>query len=418
MRASDVVVVGAGQAGLAVSSLLTRDGIDHVVLERDAIGARWRTRWDSFTLVTPNWQLRLPGSAYGGPDPDGFLARDDVVTHLEGYAASFDAPVRPGTEVTGVTARPGRGYTVMTSEGPVVASSVVVAVGTFQRPRRPRVGRPSPAVQEVHSSGYRNPAELPPGAVLVVGSGQSGAQIAEELHEAGRQVFLSVGSAPRLPRRYRGRDIMRWAEAIGFYERGLDALETPAERFAPNPHVSGRGGGRTLNLHRFARDGITLAGRIAGIDGTRVRLGSDLRENLVKADSVAAEFCRRIDAHIAEARVGAPEPDESNTDEYRGTDGFEQPVREELDLAREGVTSIVWASGFSFDFSWVRPVARDPFGYPVQRRGVTDSPGLYFVGLHFLDTFKSGLLYGVGEDAAYVAAHIAGRPAGAVTPVA
>jgi putative flavoprotein involved in K+ transport len=404
----DVVVIGGGQAGLATSAQLRRWGIEHVILERESIASRWRRRWDSFTLVTPNWQIRLPDGEYEGRDPDGFLPRDEVVAHLERYADRIEAPVRLGVTVSEVVAHDG-GYRVTTDDGPLDARNVVVAVGTHQTPRRPRLGRLDPGILELHTADYRNPGALPPGGVLVIGSGQSGMQIAEDLMLAGRPVVLSVGKTGRLPRRYRGRDIFRWAEFIGFYERTPDMLESPAERFSSNPAVSGARGGHTVNLHRFARDGARLTGKIAAMDGHRVTFADDLHANLAFADAVAGGFRQLIDQRIAERGESAPEPDPSNTDEHDGTEGFDQPGFAELDLRREGIASVLWASGFAWDFSWVRPAALDAFGYPIQRQGVTDSPGLYFVGLHFLHRFKSGLLLGVGEDAGHVADSIATR---------
>lgn len=405
MRTIDVLVIGGGQAGLSISYLLSQDGVDHLVLERNSIGSAWRSRWDSFTLVTPNWTVRLPGAAYGGSDPDGFMPRDEIVAHLERYAASFGAPVRTGVEAIEVAANANGRYRVETTNGPLEARAVVVATGTFQTPRRPALGSLPEDVLDLHSSAYRNPDALPAGAVLVVGSGQSGAQLAEELLEAGRRVFLSVSRAPRIPRRYRGRDLVRWFEEMGFV-RTVDQLETPAQRFSASAHVSGKRGGHTLNLHRFARDGMTLIGRVAAIEDGTIILADDRDANLANADTAAAEIRRAVDDFVAQARIDAPTADDENSDDYAGDDGFRQPSIERIDLAHEQVTSVVWSAGYGFDFSWVRPVALDETGYPVHRRGVTDSPGLYFLGLHFLHTMKSGLLWGVGDDADYLAGEI------------
>lgn len=405
MSSPVVVVVGSGQAGLSISYLLTRESIEHVVLERDSIGSAWRNRWDSFTLVTPNWTVRLPGAAYGGSDPDGFMPRDEILAHLQRYAASFGAPVRTGVTATEVTANANGGYRVETTAGPLDARAVVVAAGTFQTPRRPTLGSLPEGVLDLHSSAYRNSDALPPGAVLIVGSGQSGAQIAEELLEAGRRVFLSVSRARRVPRRYRGRDLARWFETMGFV-RTVDQLDSPAERFSANAHVSGKRGGHTLNLHRFARDGMTLVGRVVAIEDGAISLADDRDGNLANADAAAAETRHAVDGFVAQAGIDAPTADDENSDDYAGDDGFRQPALERIDLAREQVTSVIWSAGYKFDFSWVRPVALDETGYPVHRRGVTDSPGLYFLGLHFLHTMKSGLLWGVGDDADYLAGEI------------
>ena len=405
MASTDVLVIGGGQAGLAASAMLTGEGVDHVVLERTAVGGGWRRRWDSFTLVTPNWTVRLPGAEYDGPEPDGFMPRDEVVTHLERYAERTAAPVVTGVEATEVTEHDGR-YRIATTDGPYDARAVIVATGTFQRPKRPRIGAPPPGVLDLHSSDYRSPDQLPPGGVLVVGSGQSGAQIAEELNEAGRPVTLAAGRAGRAPRRYRGRDMFRWLEVIGLFGRPKEALDSPAERFDANPHVSGKRGGHTLNLHRFARDGIRLTGRLTGIDGRIVRFASDLPANLTAADQFATGLREGLDKFIAEAGIDAPPPDPA--DDYEGLDGFDQPAITELDLVAEGIGTILWSAGYAWDFSWVRPARLDEFGYPIQRPDYTDSRGLYFLGLHFLHTQKSGLLYGVGDEARAIAAHIAG----------
>lgn len=410
MHSHDVVVIGGGQAGLAISFLLSEAGVDHVILEREAIAARWRSRWDSFTLVTPNWMIRLPGAEYSGPDADEFMPRDEVVDYLEHYAASFSAPVRLATEATQVETNTNDGYVIQTNDGPITTRAVVVASGSFATPRRPRIGELRPEVADVHSSQYRNPDSLPPGGVLVVGSGQSGAQIAEELHEAGRRVVLSVSRAPRLPRRYRGRDVTRWIVEMGVFDIPAERLESPAQRFAASAHASGKRGGHTLNLHRFARDGITLVGRVNSIADGVVGFADDLATNLTRADEASAGIRRAIDGYIAERTIDAPPVDEENTDEYYGDDGFRQRAVHEIDLATERLGSVIWSAGYGFDFSWVEPVTLDDWGYPVQRRGVTDAPGLYFLGLHYLHTPTSGLMFGVGDDArnvvSYLLAHL------------
>jgi putative flavoprotein involved in K+ transport len=259
-------------------------------------------------------------------------------------------------------------------------------------------------VFQIHSSAYRNPDQLPPGAVLVVGSGQSGCQIAEELLAHGRAVYLCTCGADRLPRRYRGDDSMHWLARMGFLERTVDQLPSPAARFAPNPHVSGKDGGHTINLHRFYRDGMKLLGYLRDGQGTRLDIAPDLKENLAAADKAAQEFKQGVDKFIQEQGLNIPEEKGSEP-----RDGYEAPVTTELDLDAAGIGTIVWGTGYSFDFSWVQFPIWDDFGYPVQQRGVTDQPGLYFVGLHWLHTIKSGLLIGVGDDAAHVVEHIEAR---------
>jgi putative flavoprotein involved in K+ transport len=413
MPRHDVVVIGGGQAGLATSALLTRRGIEHIVLERDRIASKWRQRWDSFTLVTPNWQIRLPGGEYAGDEPDLFLPRDTFVAHLEAYARSTEAPVREAITATEVTATDD-GYRVATSHGPIDARAVIVATGAWQRPVRPPIGDLAPDIHELHSHDYRNPGALPAGGVLVVGSGQSGAQLAEELARSGRDVVLATSSAGRLPRRYRGEDMMRWAHRIGFYDRRADALPSPKDRFAANAHLSGTNGGHTLNLHRFAHDGIRLAGRLTAIDGHHVTFADDLAPNLRAADTFAADLQTAVEDAIRDGRApdtGSPD----DLEDYPGLDGFDAAQLPALDLRSEGITTVLWSSGFRWDFSWVRPAPLDDWGYPIQRRGMTTSPGLAFVGMHFLETYKSGLLIGVGDDADHVVGHVA-QHLGAVAP--
>lgn len=408
----DTVIIGGGQAGLALSRLLTDQDRDHVVLEREhQLASSWRRRWDAFRLVTPNWQLRLPGHHYDGDDPDGFLARDEVVAHLVDYAGSFDPPVRFGVTATLVT-RDGDGYRVETTDGTHRARNVVVATGTFQDPSLPAASRTAPGhVEQVHSSDYRNATTLPDGGVLVVGSGQSGCQIARELHEAGRDVHLSVGSATRLPRRYRGRDGMWWAIQLGITDQTVDELDSPAERFEPNPQISGQDGGRDVNLHDFARDGITLLGRLADIRDGCAHFAGDLHERLAAADRAAAGFRDAVDALVDRAGLDAPEEAVSEP-----RDGFDREQVPELDLDEAGISTILWATGYTFDYGWIDLPILDEHGYPVQRRGVTEYAGLYFLGLHWMHMLKSSLFLGVGDDAAHVAAHIARRDPGAGTP--
>jgi putative flavoprotein involved in K+ transport len=405
----EVAVIGAGQAGLAASRHLTEQGRDHVLLERAGqVGERWRTdRWDSLTLVSPNWSLRLPGFSYAGDDPDGFLSRAGVVDYLEDYAASFGPPVRFGTEVTSVTAQPaGTGFLVSTDAGRIAADTVIVATGPYHSPALPAAAARLPAgVRQLHSATYRNPGELPPGAVLVVGTGQSGAQIAEELYLSGREVFLSVGSSGRAPRRYRGRDIIWWLLTVGFFDETFEEAHEPKSREGGIPHLSGKDGGHSLNLHRFARDGVRLLGGVRGAAGGTLRLAGDLYKNLAKADGFAAFAAEAIDSFIAQTGLDAP-PDE---DESPLRDGFATESVLELDLAAAGITSVVWATGYRYDFGPIRFDVFDQHGYPVQRQGVTAVPGLYFLGLQWMHTRKSATFWGVGEDAEHIVGHIAGR---------
>jgi putative flavoprotein involved in K+ transport len=400
----ETIIVGGGQAGLAASYCLKQQGREHLVLERaDRPGSAWRQRWDSFTLVTPNWSFRLPGAPYSGDDRDGFLPRDEILGVFERYAASQELPIRFGVDVTAVEPLAGRpGYLVRTVGADFEAQNVVVATGMYQRPKIPTFGSGLPTdVLQLHSTQYRNPAGLPSGAVLVVGSGQSGCQIAEELYQSGRRVFHSVGSTGRAPRRYRDKDTYEWLVLTGFFDRTPDVLPSPKARFAPDPHLSGAGGGHTLNLHRFARDGVTLLGHLRSAADGRLDAAPDLHESLHKADQFEAQLVKLIDDYIANNGPDAPEerlPELS--------DGFDQAVITELDVRTAGITSVVWAAGYRFDFSLVKLPVCDEDGYPVQERGVTRYPGLYFVGLPWLHTRKSGLLLGVAEDAEYITGRI------------
>lgn len=408
---TNTVVIGGGQAGIVTSYHLSQRDVEHVVLEQAAVlFPKWRSRWDSFTLVTPNFQLQMPEFEYDGDDPDGFLTRDEVIAYLEEFAASFDPSVRFGVRATSVERNGKNTYRVETNNGTWEAENVVVAAGTFQKARIPAFSDAvSEDVVQLHSRDYRNPESLPEGAVLVVGAGQSGSQIAEELNESGRKVYLSASNVERLPRRYRGQDSMRWLNKTGFVDRTVDELESPAERFSPNPRISGKDGGRTLNLHQFARDGVRLLGRVEGADGTKVYLAPDLHASLRTADEFAAEFKQNIDKFIAKTGRDAPEPPAGPAPQ----DGYDVDIVRELDLEAEGISTIIWATGYTFNFSWVKLPLLDEYGYPVQERGVTQHAGLYFVGLHWLHTIKSGLLFGVSDDAEHVANHIASRHSGA-----
>jgi putative flavoprotein involved in K+ transport len=413
----ETVVVGGGQAGLAVSYHLGRRGRGHVVLEQAAqAGNAWRNgRWDSFTLVTPNWTVRLPGAEYHGPLPGGFMPRDEIVARFECYVADFHLPVRYGARVTAVEpdAR-GDGYLVRTAAEIFEAANVVVATGLYQQPKALPLRADLPArIDQLPSNRYRNPGALRDGAVLVVGSAQSGSQIADELYHAGRRVFLCVGGAGRFPRRYRGKDIVDWLQRVGFFDHPVDALRSPKEKFGANPHLSGRDGGRTLNLHQFARDGVALLGHLRGLRGDTLHLSPDVKESLAKADKAEKDITASIDRLIREQGLDAPP---EILPELR--DGYLAPEITELDLSSAGITTVIWAMGFTFDFRLVRLPVFDDDGYPAQRRGVTARPGLFFVGLPWLHKRMSGLLLGVGDDADFIADAIAARtrPTGRSSP--
>ena len=404
---TNTVIVGGGQAGLSVSYFLKKLRVDHLVLEQaDLPGDAWRNhRWDSFTLNTPRWQSRLPGDRFGSEDADGFMPKDEIAARFEKLARPL--PVRYGARVVAIERISASGTYVVEIDGgeQVTARNVVVATGLHQTPKIPSLSRDFPShIRQLHSDGYRNPEKLPPGAVLVVGSAQSGAQITEELYESGRKVFLAVGRAGRTPRRYRGRDANWWIDRLGHYDRRVSELPSPKAKFSGKPHISGTKGGHTINLHQFAHDGVTLLGRLAGVSGGVVMLAGDLRDNLAAADRSEADLVKAVDAHVAQTRMVAPEETLPAL-----TYGFAQPVLTELDLKAAGITNVIWATGYNFDFSIVRLPVVDGDGFPIQTRGVTAYAGLFFVGLPWLHTAKSGLIYGVGEDASYIADRIAER---------
>ena len=406
MQHFNTVIIGGGQAGLAVSYYLQQHQIEHVVFEQaQQAGNAWRnSRWDSFSLLTPNWTLQMPGAEYQGNDPDGFLPRDEIVAYFENYVNKFNLPVQYGVTAATVELSENSGsYQVTTDRDVFQADHVVVATGMFQAPKMPAFAASlSSRITQLHSSAYRNPQSLPEGAVLVVGSAQSGCQITEELYESGRKVYLCVGSAGRAPRRYRGRDVFYWLKQAGFFDRTVDKLPSPKAKFSGNPHLSGKDGGHTINLHQFVRDGVQLLGRITGGENHKVMLAGDLHESLAKADKFEADIIKIIDDFIA--KNGIDLPIESLPD-FR--DGYAVEEIRELDLDSEGINTIIWAQGYAFDFSLVKLPVTDNDGYPIQQRGVTNYPGLYFVGMPWLSKYKSGLLVGVGEDAAYIASHIA-----------
>ncbi len=401
-----VAVIGGGQAGLSVSHFLKRRGLDHLVFERHSVGHAWRAeRWDSFCLVTPNWQCRLPGHPYAGPDPDGFMVRDDIVRYVEGFAAAVKPPLREGVDVTALGRRPDGTFTLATTEGPYTASNVVLAVSGYHRPNLPRVAERLPeSVVQVHSSRYRNPEQLPPGGVLVVGTGQSGCQIAEDLHLAGRQVHVSVGSAPRSPRHYRGRDAIRWLDEMGQYAMTVaDHPKGKLVRRQANHYMTGRDGGREIDLRRFAAEGMRLYGRLLDIRGAELSFAPDLRAKLDAADAVYLGIRGLIDRHIAESGIDAPE---AAAYVPAWEPEAETPA---LDLAAAGIASVVWGTGFRSDWSWVDVPCFTGAGYPEHERGVTGVPGLMVVGLPWLNSWGSGRFSRIAEDAEHVVDAIVGR---------
>jgi putative flavoprotein involved in K+ transport len=402
MERVDVLVIGGGSAGLSVGHELASRGIDHLVLERGRIGQAWRGRWDSFCLVTPNWTMRLPGGEYDGDDPDGYLPRDEIVAHLERYAATSSAPVREGVEVRTLDRdADGAGFVARTSSGDVRAARVVLATGAYQRAHRPPGASALPAdILAIDVEAYRNPDALPPGRILIVGSGQSGCQLAEELHEAGRDVVLSCGRAPWVPRRIDGMDVVWWGQVTGFLDQSVSDLRTPEARLYSNILATGHGGGHDLHLRTLRALGVTLVGHFRGVDGRTALFAPDLSATVAWGDDRYREFAGLV-ATAAE-RLDRTRPELPDPPAFDGN----APDRVSLD----GFGAVLFSGGFRPDYaSWLPwPEAFDEQGFPRQVDGAsTVVDGLYFVGVHFLRTRKSSILLGVGEDAAVVAGRIA-----------
>jgi putative flavoprotein involved in K+ transport len=369
------------------------------------VAETWRTcRWDGFFLNTPNWAQMLPGHSFAGPDPDGFAPLAEVIAYLEEYASAVGPDMREGVEVTRLRPDGDGDLVAETGDEELRARNVVVATGAYQQPAWPAAGQQAPAdVFQLHTSDYRRPGQLPDGNVLVVGSGQSGCQIAEELLGAGRGVFLSVGRCTWLPRRYRGRDIIRWGIDIGLMDQTVDTLPAPEAKLACNPPVSGNGGGHDCNPRWLARRGAALVGRVEGFDGSRVRLAPGLEENLAKGDAFEQELLGKLEEYITAFGLELPEPEPPEDDDVGGA------AADELDLHTAGISTILWATGFRPDYRWIDLPVTDDLGWPLQTRGVTAVPGLYFVGVHWLHKRKSSLFLGVGEDAEHIVSTISAR---------
>jgi putative flavoprotein involved in K+ transport len=390
-----MVVIGGGQAGLAVSHELLALGIEHVVLERNRVAETWRRRWDSFCLVTPNWTLDLPGAPYAGDDRDGFALRDEIVDYLEQYAA--DLPVHTGVTVDRLEPSPTGGFLLRTSDGQRTANTVVVCTGAYQRPHRPTFGGVFPRdLTVIDAEGYRNPAGLPAGRILVVGSGQTGCQIAEELCQSGREVFLACGRAPWAPRRPAGRDIVTWLNETTWFHTPANALPAPAARLFANIQTTGKNGGHNLHYRTLQAMGVELVGHLAGVDEHHVRFADDLADSVAWGDARYADFGRLFAAQLGGRAPHWPDPSPFRAD---------PPV--ELNLREFG--AVIFTSGFRPDYNgWLQFPAFDSMGFPITNDGAsTVVPGLYFCGVHFLRTRGSSLLFGVGEDAAVVARAVA-----------
>ena len=402
-----VAIVGGGQAGLSISYCLKERGLDHIIFEKNKIGYAWSSkRWDTFCLVTPNWQCRLPGYHYSGDDPHGFMQRDEIVQYIKAYAASFDPPLKEGIEVSKVRKNEAAGvFEIATSLGDFTADQVVIAVGGYHTPKLPTLAARFPeAIVQLHSSEYKNPQSLPDKAVLVVGTGQSGCQIAEDLHLAGKQVHLCVGGAPRSPRRYRGKDVVDWLDQMGYYDLSIDDHpQKEKARSNTNHYVTGRGGGREIDLRQFALEGMQLHGKLKQVSGSTLEFSPNLKQNLDQADAVAENIKKSIDGFIEKNQIQAP------------TELPYQPVWQPetealtLDYEQANIGAIIWSTGYQSDFSWVEVPVFDGRGYPGHDRGVTGVRGLYFLGLPWLYTWGSGRFSGVARDATYLADTIAAK---------
>ena len=399
----NTVVVGAGQAGLAMSAHLRDHQIDHVVLERHSIAERWRNaRWDSLVMNGPAWHDRFPARHFDS-DPDGFPGKDEVTRYFEDFAKQIEAPIHCGVEVTGTTTLPQGGYQVETSQGDIHADHVVAATGPFQIPVIPPIV-PDGVVNQLHSFDYHNPAQLPDGAVMVVGAGSSGAQIADELLRSGRKVFLSIGPHDRPPRSYRGKDFVWWLGALGKWQ-----MKTPpAGREHVTIAVSGAYGGNTVDFRKFADRGMVLLGMTEAYDSGVISIADDLAKNIADGDANYLGLLAEADAYIDAHGLDLP-PEEDAKIIGADPDCVKTPIRQ-INLAEQGVTTIIWATGYVQDFSWLKVDAFDANGKPAHNRGVAKADGIYFLGLPWLSMRGSSFIWGVWEDAKYLAAQISNRP--------
>jgi putative flavoprotein involved in K+ transport len=394
-----VLIVGGGQAGLSMSARLQEQNIDHLIFEKNTMMHSWKTqRWDSFTLVTPNWQCELPNHPYDGDDPKGFMKREEIIAYLNRFSAKVKPPILEGVSVEKVSKLDNGQFHVATTKGEFTADQVVIASGGYLKPIVPRMAERIPeSVLQIHSNQYKNSQQLPDGGVLVVGSGQSGAQIAEDLHIDGKKVFLATGNAPRVARFYRGKDVVEWLDDMGYYQKSVD--EHPLRegvRDNTNHYVTGRDGGREIDLRKFSLEGMELFGLMENYQDGQLIFKPNLAENLNAADDTYKNINARIDAFIEKNDIDAPvEPPYQPVWEPK-------EERENIDLAASGITSIIWCIGFTPDFSWLDLPVFNGMGAPVHRRGVANEEGVYFIGLPWLHTWGSGRFSGVAADATYL----------------
>ena len=398
-----VVIIGGGQAGLTVSWYLQKKGIEHAVLERHQKFHSWReNRWDSFCLVTPNWQCKLPNFPYQGDDPDGFMLKDEIVEYLDGFAESFDPPICENVEVKKVS-KTEDGYDVLTSDRAWQCEQVVIATGGYDAPIVPRYAEHlDPSIMQMHSKDYRRPNQIPEGASLIVGTGQSGVQIMEDLVRDGRKVHLAVGPAPRSPRKYRGRDATDWLYDMGHYDITIAEHPDPHKALSQTNHyMSGRDGGKEIDLRRFVveRD-ISLYGSLSDMSGSKLNFLPDLRKNLDDADTSYLGIRNVIDEYISRENISAPEE--------APFEKLWQPDAEttEVDAEELGITSVIWSIGFRPNYDWIDADVFDQHGRPVYNRGICEVPGFYFIGLGWLNKWGSGRFLSIDEGGRYLADHI------------
>ena len=405
MKRTDTIIIGGGQAGLAMSQCLTEEGIEHVILERGRVAERWRSeRWDSLRLLSPKWHSRLPGFRYDGGDPNGFMTMPEVISYFEQYARSFSAPVQDETTVLSVRRAPERGYRVRTNQGDWGAPTVVVATGHCDLPFVPKTARDLAAdIHQVVPSSYKSPEQLPDGGVLVVGASASGVQLAQEIHRSGRPVTLAVGRHTRVPRRYRGRDITWWLETSGMLSEPVQrAFDVESARRQPSLQLVGTPDHQTLDLAVLQEEGVRLVGRLSDADGARVSFCDDLKHNVDAAERKLDRVLGTIDRFIDETLMDAEAPDRRPA--------IEVPTAPtEIDLRSTGIAAVVWATGYRRRYPWLKVPVLDIRGEIIHDGGVTNAPGLYALGLNFQRTRKSSFIDGVGEDARVLAAHLCHR---------
>jgi putative flavoprotein involved in K+ transport len=399
----DTLIIGGGQAGLAMSKHLSQRGIRHLIVERRRIAERWRSeRWDSLVANGPAWHDRFRDLEFSNVNPDSFASRDRIVDYFVSYAEQIAAPIRCGVEVKALHRKSdGSGFRAETQGDVIEATRVVAATGPFQLPIMPPILPADAGIVQIHSSAYRNPGQLPKGAVMVIGAGSSGVQIADELSRSGRRVYLSVGPHDRPPRRYRGRDFVWWLGALGMWD--AKAPDTAAEHVTIA--VSGARGGHTVDFRRLAADGITLVGRAETFENGTMHFAPDLAKNIAQGDANYLSILNLADAYVAGEGLKLPEEPDAHK---LGPDPqcVINPVLD-VNIEKSGITTIIWATGYALDFGWMKVDAFDAKGRPVHERGVSKVPGLYFLGLAWLSRRASPFIWGVWHDAEYLAEHIA-----------